>query len=197
MWGKFSWKSTSCCCACLAGWSRTTFFITILPNYQYIELSPNNHICPNSGAEGRSRGFYCLWMAIIAHILWPLRILAPQAIKSYVWGDLAWSIEGLGWLARRRTENGISHALVIAPQKGNGTNGCMTLGHTNGLILSLQNLFLHHEFPLFHKPHAAFPFSCMQRKGLPIMDRKVHDTGGVYDPGVFKLNIWSPQNLFS
>ena len=74
--------------------------------------------------------------------------------------------------------------------KVSDTKGCMTLGYSNWPICSQQNLFLKPQFHLINKPHAAFPFSCMLRKGQPTVDpkREWHQS--------FKLAHQSPQNLF-
>ena len=54
--------------------------------------------------------------------------------------------------------------------KFNDIKGCMTLRHSNWTICSTLNIKSQNEFPLFNSPHAAFPFSCMQRKGHPTVD---------------------------
>ena len=43
------------------------------------------------------------------------------------------------------------------------------------------------HFQFFNKPDAAFPFSCIQRKGHPTVDPKSEWHQGVYDPGAVKL----------
>ena len=44
------------------------------------------------------------------------------------------------------------------------------------------------NFHFINKPHAAFPFSCMQRKGHPTLYPKSGLHQGLYDPGTFKLD---------
>ena len=48
------------------------------------------------------------------------------------------------------------------------------------------------DFHFINRPHAAFPFSCIQRKGLPSVDPKSERLKDVYDPGVFKLHHLKP-----
>ena len=51
-----------------------------------------------------------------------------------------------------------------------------------------KTYFFKINFPLINKPHAAFPFSCMQRNGHPSMYPKSEWHQGVYDPGAFELD---------
>ena len=44
------------------------------------------------------------------------------------------------------------------------------------------------DFHFINKTHAAFPFSCMQRKGHTTEDLESDWHQGVSDPGTFKLN---------
>ena len=64
------------------------------------------------------------------------------------------------------------------------TMGSMTMGHSNWTICSLQNLFCVGKFPLFQKPDAAYPFSCMQGKGHSKIDPKVSETMGSMTWGI-------------
>ena len=45
------------------------------------------------------------------------------------------------------------------------------------------------NFHVINKPHAAFAFSCIQRKGHPTLDPKSELQQGVHDPGVFVFNL--------
>ena len=82
--------------------------------------------------------------------------------------------------------------------KVNDTKGCMTLGHSNWTICSPQNQFFKCKFHFINKPHEAFPFSCMQRKGHPTMDLKSDRHQGVFDPGAFKLDhLQSTKPIFA
>ena len=80
------------------------------------------------------------------------------------------------------------HRRGVRVWKVNDIKYFMTLGHSNWTICSQQNPFLRYKFPPFHQRHAAFPFSCMQRKGQPTVDLKSGWHQGVYDPGAFKLD---------
>ena len=49
--------------------------------------------------------------------------------------------------------------------KVNETKGCITLGHQVGPFWLHKTYFCKTNFHFINKPHAAFPFSCMQRTG--------------------------------
>ena len=54
------------------------------------------------------------------------------------------------------------------------------------------------DFHFINRPHAAFPFSCIQRKGHPSVDHKSDWHQGVYDPGAFKLDhLLSKKPIFA
>ena len=52
------------------------------------------------------------------------------------------------------------------------------------------------NFHFIIKPHAAFPFSCMQRKGSLNWTPKVNETKGHMTLGHSSWTIWSPLDLF-
>ena len=66
-------------------------------------------------------------------------------------------------------------------------------GQSNWTIWSPQNLFLKSEFPLYQQ--AAFPLSCMQRKGDPAVDPESERQQGGYDHGAFKLDQLESMKL--
>ena len=71
----------------------------------------------------------------------------------------------------------------------------MTLGCSNWTICSPQNLFYTNKFPLFNRPHAAFPFSCIQRKGHLTVDPKSEWEKVCMTLGHSNWTIWSQLNL--
>ena len=52
------------------------------------------------------------------------------------------------------------------------------------------------NFHFINRPHAAFPFSCIQRKGHPSVETKSDDTKGCRTLGHSIWNNLSPQNIF-
>ena len=74
--------------------------------------------------------------------------------------------------------------------------GCLSLGHSNWTICSPGNLFLKSKFPLFKKPHAAFPFHACRWKGTPYWTPKVNGKKGCMTLGHSNWAICSPRNLF-
>ena len=62
----------------------------------------------------------------------------------------------------------------------------------DGTIFCMQ--YIHY----INKSHAAFPFSCMQRKEQPTVDPKSKGAQGVCDPGAFKLgHLQSTKPFFA
>ena len=54
------------------------------------------------------------------------------------------------------------------------------------------------DLHFINKWHAAFPFSCIQRKGHPTVDPKSEWNQGVHDPGAFKLDhLQSMKPIFA
>ena len=64
----------------------------------------------------------------------------------------------------------------------NETKDCMTLWP----FAVYETCYIDSGFT--NRSHAAFPFSCMQRKGHPTLDSKSEWHQGVYDPGAFKMD---------
>ena len=81
--------------------------------------------------------------------------------------------------------------------KVNETKGCMTMGHSNWTICSPWTQFLQYEFHFINRPHAAFPFSCIQWNGHHsdhTMYPKVNDTKGYMTLGHSNWTICNQWN---
>ena len=61
-----------------------------------------------------------------------------------------------------------------------------------------KTYFCKMNFHFINKPHAAFPFSSMQRKRHPTVDPESEGHPGVHDPGAFKLgHLQSMKPIFA
>ena len=60
-----------------------------------------------------------------------------------------------------------------------------------------ETYFCKMNFHFLNKPHAAFPFSCMQRKGHPTVNPKSEWHQGVCNPGAFKPHATFPFPAWS
>ena len=93
------------------------------------------------------------------------------------------------------------HATVdpeSGPHKWMTQRGARPWGIQVGPFGVNQTYFCNINFHFIHKPHAAFPFSCMQRKGQASMDLESGWQRGVQDPGAFKLNhLESTKPIFA
>ena len=84
------------------------------------------------------------------------------------------------------------------PQKWMTARGVWPWGIQIGPFAVYETYFCKMNFHFIHKSHAAFPFSCMQRKGQPTVDLKSDWHQGVFDPGAFELDhLQSTKPIFA